>query len=154
MAWGRTGIAGGGAALLAALAGGAWAWETRVGPVCEMTHATAGATWRVTYDPAVPEYAIAIRLTDGTWSSAPVFALRFDGGRALTISTARHVVSPDGRTLRVTDRGFGNVLAGLEGNATATAVLGGQTEAAGLRGPRPAAPAVAAFRACVVGGLA
>lgn len=118
-----------------------------------MTHATEGAEWRVTYDPAIPEYEITIRLATGTWPDAPVFAIRFEGGAALTISTARHVLSADGRSLSVTDSGFCNVLAGLEGNSRAVAEAGARATSAMLDGPRPAAPAVAEFRACVEGGL-
>ena len=78
----------------------------------------------------------------------PIFAIRFDGPRGLTISTDRHVILDDGATLTVTDRGFGNVLNGLEFNDTATALLGDRAVAFALDG---AGPAVRAFRACTAG---
>jgi len=122
------------------------AWEFRAGPVCEMTHAEPAAQVRVTFDPAIGLYAIAITL-DRPWPSAPVFAIRFDpNGPA--ISTGRHVLSDDGRTLTVTDSGFGNVLDGLQFNRTATAFVGAMSVTIPLDGPAPAAPAVAQFRAC------
>lgn len=61
------------------------------------------------------------------------------------ISTNRHTLSNDDATLTVTDRGFGNVLDGLEFNETATALLGEQAVVLSLEG---AASAVQAFRAC------
>jgi hypothetical protein len=61
------------------------------------------------------------------------------------ISTGRHVLSEDGRTLSVRDRGFGNVLNGLEFNVVALAATGDRVVSIDLDG---AAPEVAAFRAC------
>ena len=125
----------------------ALAWEAKTGPICELTHEDEVANVRVTYDPAVAEYAIAIT-PDRPWSPGPVFAIRFDGPRGLTISTGRHVISGEGATLTVTDRGFGNVLNGIEFNDTATALLGDRAIAFALDG---AGPAVRAFRACTAG---
>lgn len=125
----------------------ATAWEFRPTPVCTLLHDTADASLRVTYDPRVPEYAITIRLA-ATWSVGPVFAIRFDGPRGLTISTTRHRLHDGGRALTVTDSGFGNVLDGLEFNDRATAATGETAVPFGLDG---AAPAVAAFRACAGG---
>ena len=125
----------------------ALAWEARSGHVCELTHEGQAARVRVTYDSAIPEYAIAIT-PDRPWSSGPIFAIRFDGPRGLTISTDRHVILGDGATLSVTDRGFGNVLNGLEFNETATVLLGDRAIAFALDG---AGPAVRAFRACATG---
>ncbi len=122
----------------------ALAWEAGSGPVCELTHEGEAASVRVTFDPAIAEYAIAIT-PDRPWSPGPIFAIRFDGPRGLTISTDRHVIFGDGATLAVTDRGFGNVLNGLEFNDTATALLGERAVAFALDG---AGPAVRAFRAC------
>jgi hypothetical protein len=135
-------------------AGGATAWEARLGEICELTHDTPEASWRITYDPAIGQYAITIRLVGATWDPHPIFAIRFSGARELTITTDRHVISPDGHALTVTDRGFGNVLNGLEFNTTAIAISGDLSVGAGLTGPDPAAPAVAAFRACAVRPLA
>ncbi len=133
------------ALLLACLAAPAAAWEFTDRPICTLSHATDGAEVTVTYDPAIPEYAIAIRLLDGTWAAGPVFSIAFDGTRPLTIGTDRHAVSDDGTTLTVTDRGFGNVLNGLEFNRTATATSGQSAVTLPLDG---AAPAVRAFRGC------
>lgn len=126
----------------------ATAWEVELGRVCMLVHDEGSASVRVTYDPSVPEYAIAIS-RDRSWRDSPVFAMRFDGPRGNVISTDRHVLSGDGATLTVTDSGFGNVLNGLEFNHTATALLGDQAAPFSLEG---AAPAVRAFRACVAGG--
>ena len=125
----------------------ALAWEATSGRVCELVHDGENAFVRVTYDPAIPEYAIAIT-PKGPWLQGPVFAMRFDGARGNTIVTDRHVITGGGATLTVTDRGFGNVLNGLEFNHTATALLGDQAVAVSLDG---AAPAVRAFRACATG---
>jgi hypothetical protein len=56
-------------------------------------------------------------------------------------------LSDDGRTLTVTDGGFGNVLDGLALNGTATALAGDTVIPFDLAGARPA---VEAFRACGV----
>jgi hypothetical protein len=100
---------------------------------------------RLTYDPSLPEYTIAIRLAE-PWPEAAVFAMRFEGPRGNMISTSRHALSEDGRTLSVSDRGFGNVLNGLEFNVVALAAAGEMVVSIDLDG---AAPEVAAFRACI-----
>lgn len=134
-------------AILLLAAAPAFAWEANSGRICALTHQSEAGQVRVTYDPAIGEYAIAI--TPGlAWVPAPVFAIRFDGPRDLTITTTRHVISGDGTTLTVTDRGFGNVLDGLEFNDTATALLGDQEVVFALD---EAGPAVREFRACVNG---
>ncbi len=125
----------------------ALAWEAKSGPVCELVHDGENASVRVTYDPAILEYSIAIT-PDRPWSQGPVFAIRFDGPRGNTITTNRHMVSGDGATLTVTDSGFGNVLNGLEFNHTATALLNDRAVAVPLDG---AGPAVRDFRACTSG---
>lgn len=126
------------------LASPARAWEFTPTPICTLTHDTGEAAVRVTYDPRIPEYAITLTLAEGGWPDAPVFAIRFDGARGLTISTTRHVLS-GGAALTVTDRGFGNVLDGLQYNDTATALLGERALPIPLDG---AAGPVAEFRAC------
>ncbi len=127
------------------------AWEFTATPVCTVSHVTGEAEVRMTYDPRRAEpYSIALTLT-GPWQQAPVFAITFEGAAGLTISTDRHRTSPDGRTLSVSDTGFGNVLNGLEFNATATAISGNQAVTVPLAG---AAPAVQEFRACTEGGIA
>ena len=147
----RTAVA---ATLLACTAASpAAAWEARVGLVCELTHAEPDGDVRVTYDPASGDYAITLRRVAGAWPDGPIFVIRFDGARPLTITTDRHVLSEGGTALTVTDRGFGNVLDGLQFNETATAYLGDVALPFALTGPEPAAPAVAAFRRCTEGGL-
>ena len=123
------------------------AWEFRAGEICELVHEAPGTAVRLTYDPRLPEYTITLRRA-APWPVAPVFAMRFDGPRGLTISTDRHVLSDGGTALTVTDRGFGNVLDGLQYNRTATALTGDAALSVPLDG---AAPEVAAFRACAEG---
>ena len=119
-------------AVLAALP--ARAWEFRATPICELSHETAEARVRVLYDPAIPEYAIEITRGEG-WPDGPVFGIRFSGGRELVITTDRHTtLDGDPATLTVRDRGFGNVLNGLEFNDTATAFLGDTALSFPLRG--------------------
>lgn len=120
------------------------AWEFTPDPICTLSNPGEGAETVVTYDARLPEYAIAITLADGTWPEAPVFSIRFLPNGP-TISTSRHVLSDDNRRLTVTDRGFGNVLNGLEFNALAVAILGDLQVPIPLDG---AAPEVARFRAC------
>ena len=122
-----------------------YAWDFSSSPVCTLSHETPDASVTVTWDPRQPEpYAIAVTRTE-PWPGAPVFAMRFDGVRSNTIVTDRHATSREGRTLTVTDHGFGNVLDGLEFNDTATAVLGETAVRFPLDG---AAGAVRRFRAC------
>lgn len=133
------------AVLLCLAASPAAAWEFTPTPVCTLWHDTPDANLRVTYDPRLTEpYAIAIARA-APWPEAPVFSMTFDGSRGLTISTDRQTLSSDRTTLTVTDRGFGNVLNGLEFNVMATARLGNDALAFPLAG---AAPEVRAFRAC------
>lgn len=134
-------------ALLLLLATPATAWDFTATPVCTILNDTPGLSIRVTFDPDRPEpYAISLTRPD-PWPASPTFGLRFDGPAALTIGTARHRLSADGRTLTVTDTGFGNVLDGLALNTTATALAGATEAAVDLAGARPA---VEAFRACGV----
>lgn len=125
----------------------AMAWEFKPGRVCELTYDGEAASVRLTYDPAAPEYSIAVTPAQ-PWTNGPVFAMRFDGPRGNMIRTNRHVLSDGGATVTVVDRGFGNVLNGLEFNTTATALLGDRAVSVPLDG---AAPEVQAFRACAEG---
>ena len=102
----------------------------------------------VVHDPrrALP-YSIEVTSNE-PWVAAPVFAMRFDGPGQMTISTNRHMLSDDATSLTVMDRGFGNVLAGLEKNFVAMAVLGDFAITIPLDG---APPEVAKFRSCTVG---
>jgi hypothetical protein len=130
------------------LAAPAHAWDFTPVPVCTIAEDTADLSIRVTYDPSQPEpYAITLTRLDDPWPVTDSFALRFDGPAALSIGTGRHRLSPDGRTLTVSDTGFGNVLDGLALNRTATALAGETQIPFDLAGARPA---VEAFRACGV----
>ncbi len=131
---------------IAFLAGPVHAWDFTPVPVCTIAHDTADIALRLTYDPARPEpYAIALTRPSAPWPETETFGLRFDGPAPLTIATARHRLSPDARTLTVSDTGFGNVLDGLSLNRTATAVAGQTALPFDLSG---AGLAVEAFRAC------
>lgn len=131
------------------LASPAYAWEFTAAPICTLSHATADAEVRVTYDPRVPLYTLALTRRVNAWLSSPWFAIQFDGPRALTISTDRHRLSRENTALTASDSGFSNVLDGLEFNTTATAKTARQTLTISLDG---AAAPVAAFRACAMGG--
>lgn len=113
------------------------AWTFSADPVCTLRDTASGTV--LTYDGA--RYRIAIT-APRAWPDAPVFTIRFapDGP---VISTTRHRVA--GATLSVEDRGFGNVLDGLQYNDTATAIAGPVAHAIDLDG---AAEPTAAFRAC------
>ena len=129
------------------LAAPAHAWETKSDGLCVLSHSGANADVRLTYDSSIKTYSIAIT-PKKPWRNAPVFAIRFEGPRSLTISTGRHTITADGGTLAVSDSGFGNVLNGLEFNHTATALLGQQKGSVSLDG---AAPAVQEVRSCADG---
>jgi len=132
-------------ALAGPLARPALGWEAGVeGGLCTLGHEDASGDVRLTFDPAVPHYTITLTTPD-PWPVAPSFAMVFDGPRPNIIRTDRHVLSPDRRALSVTDRGFGNVLDGLQFNGTATGISGPAAVTLSLEG---AAPEVAAFRAC------
>lgn len=115
------------------------AWEFDPVPICTLRN-TSDPAVEVTYDGQL--YAIHLTRVGG-WPDAPLFAIRFDGPAGMTITTNRHVIS--GTTLTVTDRGFGNVLSGLEFNRTATALIGDVAVPIDLDG---AAGPVQAFRNC------
>jgi hypothetical protein len=132
-------------ALLLCLAQPAGAWTFTPLPIC--TIASDDETVEVTFDPATGLYAIHLTRAEG-WPPGPVFALRFEGAAPLTISTDRHRI--DGPRLTVTDRGFGNVLAGMERNARATALIADLAVPIDLAG---AADPVARFRDCPSDGL-
>jgi hypothetical protein len=121
------------------------AWEFTPVPICTLFHQAPDVALMVTYDPTSGEYAIHLS-REGGWPEASVFSMRFEGPRGLTISTTQHEIeAEDTRTLTVRDRGFGNVLNGLNFNQRAVAILGEFEVAVSLDG---AAPAVEEFRAC------
>ncbi|MEJ6402789.1 excinuclease ABC subunit B [Yoonia sp. 2307UL14-13] len=127
--------------LLTCLATPLSAWEFRSDPIC--TLARNGVV--VTFDPDLPEYRIAITLPSGVWPEAPIFGIAFDGVRSFVIQTDRHMLSTDGTTLTVVDRGFGNVLDGLEFGTRAVAFAG---EASVNIPLDDIGPAIRAFRDC------
>jgi hypothetical protein len=123
----------------------AQAWDFFPTPVCTILNNAPGLTIRVTFDPSRTEpYSILFTRPD-PWPVTDTFGLRFNGPAAMTIGTNRHQLSGDGRTLSVSDTGFGNVLDGLASNGTATALAGTAAVPIDLTGARPA---VEAFRAC------
>ena len=128
----------------------AHAWEFSPSPICTLTQTTADGTMTVTYDASLPEYAIAITLAEGTWPDALTFGMAFAGGDALSIGTDRHIISGNGRTLTVKDRGFGNVLNGLEFNTRAYGIVGDFSVGFDLEGIKPA---ITAFRDCPAANL-
>ncbi|NRB00090.1 MAG: hypothetical protein HRU32_09755 [Rhodobacteraceae bacterium] len=133
------------------LATPASAWQATLGPICTLTTETERAKIELTYDPTGPLYSITVERLDGVWSVTPYFAMRFDGGRPRTISTNRHQLGQGGAALTVMDRGFGNVLDGIEFNDVATAYTDGQMVVIPLAG---AAPEVQKFRDCVASPIA
>lgn len=130
---------------LTLLAAPVFAWDVTTTPdLCILSHDTDGASVQLTFRPSAPEYTITIT-SPSPWPEADQFAMQFDGAQPNVISTDQQVLTPDALALSVSDRGFGNVLDGLQYNDTATAMSGGVTVTIPLDG---AAPAVAAFRAC------
>ena len=123
----------------------ALAWEFSPDPICTLTHQTDAAEIAITFDAALPEYALFITLRTDTWTEHPTFEMTFTDGRDLAIGTTRHSLSADGATLTVRDRGFGNVLDGIEFNNRLTAQSGPVSIAAQTD---TAKEALRAFRAC------
>lgn len=134
------------ALLLVMIASPASAWQAVLGPICTLTTQTDAARVELTYDPTGPLYSITIENLGAPWAGSSTFAMRFDGARPNTIATNRHQLGQNGAALTVIDRGFGNVLDGLEFNDTATAFTETQSVAIPLAG---AAPEVRKFRTCV-----
>ena len=128
------------------LASPAYAWEFTPGLPCLLNHAQGDIAVELTHDPTQPLFSITLTRAE-PWPEADVFSLRFEGPAGLTISTNRHQLGNNGRSLTVTDRGFGNVLTGLSFNQTAVALIGDQAVSFSLDG---AAPPTAAFRDCSV----
>jgi len=133
------------------LASPAAAWEFSVSPICTLTDTSEAGEITVTYDPAITEYTVTVTLPEGQWPSDPTFGMAFANDRPISIQTDQHSISPDGRSITVKDRGFGNVLNGLEFNKRAYAVLGDTTVGIDLTG---IGPAITAFRNCPADNLA
>jgi len=123
----------------------ALAWGFSPDPICTLTHQADAAEIAITYDASLPEYALFITLREGTWPDHPTFEMTFSDGQDLSIGTTRHSLSADGATLTVRDRGFGNVLDGIEFNQSLSASSGQMAINASTD---TAKAAVQAFRAC------
>lgn len=121
----------------------AWEASSEAG-LCLLRHQEPGHTVELTFDPSGPLYTITLS-GEEAWPEASVFAMQFNGPRPIFIQTGAQVLSADRRALTVADRGFGNVLDGLQFNRTARASLGTREVQISLDG---AAPAVEAFRTC------
>lgn len=125
----------------------AFAWQAGGdGRVCTLAHSEGGVDILLTYDASGPLYTITVSRPE-PWPTAPLFSMIFDGAAPFTITTDRHVLSDGGRSLAVTDRGFGNVLRGLAENASARLNSGLASVDVSLEG---AAPEVAVFEDCGV----
>lgn len=133
------------AVLLIFLASPVAAWEFRAEPLCTVSHETGDIALEMTFDSGTGTYRIALT-TAAPWPPGAIFGIRFDGPFAMTITSDRQLIEDGGRTVAVTDTGFGNVLNGLEFNEMATPFLGGQGVAIPLAG---AGPAIRSFRECV-----
>ena len=101
----------------------ATAWEFTAGLPCVLNHVSPQAEIELTYDPTQPLYTVTVERAS-PWPGDRIFAMRFDGPSGLSISTDRHALRRDGRAVRVSDTGFGNVLNGLQFNDQVTAILG------------------------------
>ncbi|MEM6464712.1 MAG: hypothetical protein AAF724_22665 [Pseudomonadota bacterium] len=131
--------------LASAAAQPALAWQASVETgICILSHGETSVDVELSFDPTLPLYSITITRRD-PWPAGGVFAMRFEGMQPIFIQTNRQSLSDGGRSLTVTDSGFGNVLDGLQFNETAEAILGDSVAEFTLEG---AAPEVAAFRAC------
>lgn len=132
--------------ILALLPLPAAAWEFSPDPICTLSHSTQQGQIVITYDASLPEYTLAITLSGAPWPREDTFYLVFLGPpERLQIGTSLHQLSEDGQTLTVRDRGFGNVLNGLEFRDVGVARSGSRL--VDLE-PDSAGSAVQAFRAC------
>ena len=120
------------------------AWEFTPGSPCLLTSPPGDVAMALTYDPSAPRYTVSITAPE-PWPKSQLFVMQFDGPTARQIGTNRHTLSDDGRTLTVTDSGFGNVLDGMAGGGQVVALAGDVAVVISLSGVE--AP-LAAFRAC------
>lgn len=127
------------------------AWDFTARPICALSQSSDAIETVVTYDPTLGEYAIAITVPEPGWPEGAVFGIRFEGVRPGLITTDRHELTDDGRTLTVRDSGFGNVLDGMAFNDLAVARTGDMSHLISLDG---AAGPVADFRACLAAPVA
>ncbi|MEM1301161.1 MAG: hypothetical protein AAGH17_01155 [Pseudomonadota bacterium] len=120
------------AILLSLLASPSTAWDVTTGAICVLEDQQSGVAVTLTYDPEGPLYSITVT-TPTPWADGPVFAIAFLGANPLQITTNQHVLSEDKRAVTVVDRGFDNVLNGMEFNTTAIASLAGREVAFDLQ---------------------
>jgi hypothetical protein len=130
--------------LFLSFAAPAAAWTFTPGLPCRLSHATPEVEVVLTYDPRGPLYTITLTRPE-PWPEAPVFSLTYRGPFGRRIVTDRHQLSNGGRSLTVTDRGFGNVLEGLIQDNVFTAEAGDTMVSVPLAG---AAGPTAAFAKC------
>lgn len=124
----------------------AFAWDFAPGLPCLLTHDTGSTQIELTFDPTKPLYTITVT-QDTAFPDSPFFSMRFDGARPNTIASTRHQLSNEGRSVTVTDTGFGNVLDGLQYNISTTIIVAETVVTIPLRG---ASSPVQAFRACII----
>ena len=130
-------------ALLATSAAADWQFEETT--VCVLTGEATNSVVIVTHDYAEGRYTIAMQQPGETWQPGPTLSIAFEGQRPLTIGTDQHVLSEAGDVLSVSDRGFGNVLDGMQFNEQMTILTGDHSVVVSLD---QAAPAVQQFRDC------
>jgi len=121
------------------------AWEFTETEICRLSHTEDHATVDITFDPRIALYSITMRQTAVAWPDAPSFQIRFDGPQPFTIATTDHLLSDDGKGLKVQNTGFGNVLDGIALNTTMTALTGGTAVSLSTQ---TATDPMQAFRAC------
>lgn len=127
-----------------ALTSPATAWEFTAGQPCILTHQTQEVAVKLIYDPTKPLYMISLKQAV-PFTRSTTFSIFFLGDLPSAINTNNHRLSVDGKTLTVTDSGFGNVLDGLQYNDKAVATMGDLSLEIPLT---DAAGPVAAFRDC------
>ena len=126
------------------LASPAAAWEFTPGLPCTLSDIQGDTQIVLTHDPRAPLYSLSITRAV-PWGPGEAFSITYLGPRSFQIATSRQTFEDAGRTLRVEDRGFGNVLDGMEYNGTALANLGETDVRIDLAG---AAEPVREFRRC------
>lgn len=136
--------------ILTLLSTPASAWDFAATPVCTLSRQGDDLGVTLTYDPMLPEYVLTLSLPDGTWPQGPVFAMTFANWRPAMIQTDQHQLSGNRRQLSVRDRGFGNVLDGLEYGDATQANTGGMTVSINTTG---ISGAMQAFRQCETAAL-
>lgn len=119
-------------------------WTFTPGLPCRLSHETPEVAVELTFDPNGPLYTITLT-RPAPWPEAPVFSMRYFGPFGRTISTDQHQRSADGRSLSVSDSGFGNVISGLIQDQAFSAQTGDTAVTVPLDGA--AAPATA-FAGC------